>query len=68
MPAKDKLRAVRQWKRDGTTHRMSLGNAAHVVRGNPMPSQAYALTTEQATTRLLAGERVETPLSFIYLE
>jgi hypothetical protein len=63
----DDLRCVREWKRDGTRHRMSLANAAHVASSNP-PEGEPRLAVEEAARRLRGGERLETPLSYLYTE
>jgi hypothetical protein len=60
--------AVRQWKRDGSLHRMSLKTAVDVARGNPVKEVKPAPTVADVTAMLLAGYRLETPQSWIYLE
>jgi hypothetical protein len=63
----DDLRCVREWKRDGTRHRMSLANAAHVASSSP-PEGESRLAVEEAARRLREGDCLQTPLSYLYLE
>lgn len=58
---------VREWKRDGTKHRMTLENAAHVARSNPLDG-TKALSLADAAKHLRAWCRLETPLSYLYLD
>jgi hypothetical protein len=58
---------VREWKRDGTKHYMTLEDAAHVARSNPMPQTAPPSLAD-AAKHLRAWCRLETPLSYLYLD
>ncbi len=61
--------AVRLWKRDGTKNLMTPDIAARVAASNILgPHGKQLLSPQAALTRLLVGERLETPFSVIYLE